>query len=331
MRALELAAYDGRLRAVEKPVPRPGPGQVLVRIAAAPVNPSDLKFIVGAYGLRKPLPVVPGIEGSGTVVAAGPGLMARLQVGKRVACLAPESGDGTWAEYMVADARRCIPLRKELTLEQGAMMVVNPWTAWALVDVARRRGHRAAVHTAAAGALGRMLVRLGLRLGFPIIHIVRRAEQAEALRGLGARAVLVSSDGDFDARLAEACRTLGATVAFDAVAGEMTGRVLAAMPPGSTAIVYGSLSEGPVTANASQFIYEDKRIEGFWLSRWAAGRGLVGRARLAMGLQKHLATDFATEVRARVPLEQAAEAIEDYRRHMTGGKVLIIPGELEGS
>jgi NADPH2:quinone reductase len=118
----------------------------------------------------------------------------------------------------------------------------------------------------------------------------------------------------------------GATVAFDPVAGAMTGRALAAMPEGSTAIVYGSLSDEAVSVRPEQFIYHAKRVEGFWLSKWVARKGFLGRARMALGLQKRLATDFQTEVRARVPLEEAAVAIEDYKREMTGGKVLIMPG-----
>ncbi len=167
MKALQIKAYDGRLDLVNVPVPQPGPGQVLVQIAAAPVNPSDLKFIEGLYGVRKPLPVVAGFEGSGTAVAAGPGLMGRFLMGKRVSCMATATGGGSWAEFMVADARRCIPLKKHISLEQGAMMVVNPWTAWALLDTARRGGHRAAIHGAAASALGRMLVGLPAETPIP--------------------------------------------------------------------------------------------------------------------------------------------------------------------
>ena len=325
MRALELATYNGRLQLVEKPVPKPGRGQVLVRIAATPINPSDLKFIGGGYGIRKPLPVVPGFEASGTVVATGGGLMAGFMSGRRVTCLAPDQGDGTWAEFMVADARKCIPLKKFVTLEQGAMMVVNPWTAWALMDTARRGGHRAAVHTAAASALGRMLLRLGQRFNFPIVHIVRRAEQVELLRGLGAPHVLNSTDADFDAKLKSLSETLGATIAFDPVAGEMTGRVLAAMPRGSRAVVYGSLSGAPCSVRPEQLLYEGKSVEGFWMVRWVAARGLLARLRIASQVQRLLATDFQTEVRERVPLERAAEAIREYKSHMTGGKILIVP------
>jgi NADPH:quinone reductase len=326
MKALQIKAYDGQLNLVQVPVPQPGPGEVLVRVAAAPVNPSDLKFILGQYGVKKPLPVVAGFEGSGTVVAAGAGLMGKFLSGKRVACAATESGGGTWAEYVVADARRCAPLKKSTSLEQGAMMIVNPWTAWALLDIARCGGHRAAVHTPAARAPGRMVAKLGLRQNLPLIHIVRRAAQAEMLRGLGAPHVLDSTQPDFDKHLADLCGRLGATIAFDPVAGEMTGRVLAAMPPKSVAMVYGSLSGVPCTVDPAQLVYEEKRVEGFWTPKWVGKLSLLQKLRTAMKIQGLLATDFATEVRARVPLEKAAEAIETYRHDMTGGKVLLLPG-----
>src|SRR5262245_46472731 len=141
MRAIELRSYDGRpesLVLVEKLVPAPGPGQVLVRMAASPINPSDLMFLRGQYGFKKGLPVVPGFEGSGTVVAGGGGFIASMLQGRRVACAAasPDLQDGTWAEYTVTSARLCIPLLRDVDLEQAAMMLVNPLTAWALVDIA---------------------------------------------------------------------------------------------------------------------------------------------------------------------------------------------------
>ena len=166
MRAIELRSFERTpesLVVVEKPVPRAGKGQVLVKMAAAPINPSDLAFLRGLYGLKKSLPVVPGLEGSGVVVAAGGGLRARVLMGRRVACSAPPGGDGTWAEYMVTSAAVCFPLGKKVSLEQGAMSLVNPLTAWALMDLARRGGHRAVVQTAAASALGRMILRLAQR------------------------------------------------------------------------------------------------------------------------------------------------------------------------
>src|SRR5215467_12478060 len=229
MRAVQVKAYDGKpgsLTVAELPVPRPGPGEVLVRVAASPVNPSDLMFITGNYGFKKSLPATPGFEGSGTVVETGGGIMARFMKGRRVACAAadPKSSGGMWAEYIVTAANFCVPLRKDVDLEHGATMLVNPLTAWALVDEARRGGHRAAVQTAAASALGRMVIRLGQKFGLPVVNVVRRAEQVELLRAMGAEHVLNSADPGFDEALRALCHKLRATISFEAVSGEMSGR-----------------------------------------------------------------------------------------------------------
>src|ERR1051326_6186143 len=190
MRAVELRSYDGGADSVvlaEMPVPRPGDGQVLVLMAAAPINPSDLSFIRGTYGIKKRLPVVPGFEGSGEVVAAGGGLLARYLLGKRVACAAPTDDDGTWAEFMLAHADHCVPLRKETDIEQAATLIVNPFTAWALLEAAEELRAKSVVQTAAASALGRMLTRLAISRGVHVVNVVRRKEQVELLQHEGAR------------------------------------------------------------------------------------------------------------------------------------------------
>ena len=133
--------------------PRPGIGQVLVRMAAAPINPSDIGFLQGSYGAHGGASAVPGFEGSGTVVAAGGGYLTRLLLGRRVAF--SDASGGTWAEYHAANASLCVPLKKDITLEQGAMLLVNPLTALALLSIARQGRHKALVNTAAASALGR--------------------------------------------------------------------------------------------------------------------------------------------------------------------------------
>jgi len=325
MRALELEAYDGPLRLVEKPVPRPGPGEVLIRMAAAPINPSDLAFLRGVYGVSKPLPAVPGFEGSGRVVGAGPGWLPRLWSGRRVACVASPEGDGTWAEYTVTRATSCLPLLKSVSLEQGAMALVNPMTAWALLDIARRGRHKAIANTAAASALGRMMLRLGMRFDLPMVHIVRRQAQVALLRSLGAAHVLNSSDPDFDAQLRETFHRLGVTLAFDAVAGDMSGRLLAAMPRGGRVMVYGGLSESACLAHPGQLIFEHKGIDGFWLSGWLSKLGVVGLLKTALSVQRLLPSDLQTPVQARVSLEEGPAGLETYRRQMTQGKVLIVP------
>lgn len=330
MRAVQLHDYEGKpgsLTVAQVPVPRPGPGEVLVKVFASPVNPSDLMFITGNYGFKKPLPAIPGFEGSGTVVEVGSGMMARFMKGRRVACAAadPKSTGGMWAEYIVTSAQFCVPLGKKVEMEHGATMLVNPLTAWVLVDEARRGSHRAAVQTAAASALGRMVIRLGQKFGLPVVNVVRRPEQVELLRSMGVEHVLNSSDASFDAELRKVCHKLGASISFDAVAGEMSGRVLAAQPQGSRMLVYGGLSLKAAEIDPGALIFEGKHVEGFWLSGWLRGRNLLSQLRVARQVQALLAGDLKTEIRARLPLEKAAEGLTQYAADMTAGKVLLVP------
>lgn len=329
MRAVELRDYRtgaDSLVVVEKSVPRPRAGQVLVRIYASPVNPSDLSFLQGLYGVKKSLPVVPGFEASGRVVKSGGGFLARSLVGKRVACAALTDADGTWAEYMVTSASLCIPLIKEINDEQGATAIVNPLTAWALMNMAKRNRAKAVVQTAAASALGQMVESLGHRFSIPVINIVRRAAQVELLKGKGARHVLDSSAADFDERLRQLCRELKATVGFDAVAGELTGRILNAMSDGARVILYGALSGEGCLIDPRALIFEGKRVEGFWLSKWLRSQNIVSMLRTTRRVQKLLAHDLKTEIRARLSLEEATKGIRMYMEQMTGGKILFLPG-----
>jgi NADPH:quinone reductase len=336
MRAVQVKAYDGKpgsLTVAELPVPRPGPGEVLVKVFASPVNPSDLMFITGNYGFKKALPATPGFEGSGTVVESGGGIMAEFMKGRRVACAVADanSTDGMWAEYVVTSAQFCVPLSKRVEMEQGATMLVNPLSAWALVEEARRGGHRAIVQTAAASALGRMVGRLGQKFGLPVINVVRRAEQVALLRAMGAEHVLNSSDSGFDEALRSLCNKLGASISFEAVSGEMSGRVLRAQPRGSRMLIYGGLSMQGVTIDPGSLIFEEKHVEGFWLTAWLRHRNILSQLRVARQVQELLGSDLKTEIRARLPLEKAAEGLAQYAADMTAGKVLLVPGTTRGA
>ena len=227
---------------------------------------------------------------------------------------------------MLADASYCIPLRKATDIEQASTMIVNPFTAWALLSIAKQLGAQAIVQTAAASALGRMIVRLATSRGVGSVNIVRRAEQVALLKSEGAANVLNSSDEDFDERLRELCKHLRATVMFDAVAGELTGRVLRAMPSGATAIVYGALSLEGCLADPRSLIFERKSVRGFWLSDWLRSQGALEKFRASGSVQKLLGGELKTEIRARLPLERAAEGINEYAHEMTGGKILLVPG-----
>jgi NADPH:quinone reductase-like Zn-dependent oxidoreductase len=329
MAAVVLDSYSGpeALRVEQRPVPTPGKDEVLVKVAASPINPSDLAFLGGNYGFNNPPPVVPGGEGSGTVVAAGPGPMGRYYLGKRVACLSKGEKDGVWAEYAVVSTKGGVfPLNKSVSLEQGAMAVINPLTASAFLEITTTGGHKAIVLTAAASSLGQMVNRLGRSAGVQVINIVRRDAQVELLKAQGATIVLNSTDVDFDSQLHEACQQYDARLAFDAVAGPMTGQLLTAMPNNSTVTVYSCLSRQAPQTNHDQIIFQGKTITGLWLGPWLyENKNLFQILSFWRRSQKLISTDLKSEIRARYPFQEAKQAVQEYTHQMTGGKILLIP------
>lgn len=325
MHAVQQDEPNGKLTLGEIPVPHPQAGQVLVRMAAAPINPSDLGALLGySYRGKHTYPRTPGLEGSGTVVQVGKGMWPRLLLGRRVACAAPIPGDGTWAEYMVTSAQRCIPLNKSTSLEQGAMLLTNPLSALAIIEMAKRGKHRAIVSTAAASALGGMLLRLGKRHQIPIIHVVRRQAQVDMLGELGGEYVLNSSDADFADRLQTTVQKLHATLLLDAIGGDMTRILSEAAPYGSTILLYSRLSEQDSIIDARTALVKQLHLDGWFLPNWLAEKNLVQTLLLSREVQSFVASDLRSPVHQRVPLSAAQAGLETYIREMSAGKILLV-------
>ena len=328
MRAAILREYGdaaSSLVCADMAVPDLKPGQVLVRIDAAPINPSDLAFIHGDYGFRKKLPTVPGFEGAGVVVKSNAGLYGKWLVGKRVACSAPEDGPGTWAEYAACHVSACVPLSKATSLEFGASLIVNPLTAIVLIDKARRAGAKALIQTAAGSALGRMIHRTATAQGIAVIDVVRRPEAASKLQAEGRTDVVASESPDFADRLRAACDRLKPTIALDAVAGAQTAMLAHAMPRGSKIIVFGGLSGLDPGLSLRNLIFEGKTLEGFWLPVHLRTTGLLKTLQMFRTIQRAGAAMFGTPVQARLPLAQVHDAIALQEHHATAGKVLLLP------
>ena len=309
----------------EIPVPVPGPGQVLVRMAASPVNPSDLALLRGGY-LSRPYPFTPGLEGSGMVVRSGGGVLPWLRTGKRVACSPDPGENGTWAEYMRTSAMRVFPLHPRVSLEKGSMMLVNPLTALAFIHLAREGNHRAIVNNAAAGALGKMLMRLTAAAGLPLINIVRRESQIEELEKAGAKIVLNSSDPGFEEHLQELISELDATFILDAVGGVCASRLLRLANDGSILVEYARLSGEELHIDPSELITRNKRITGFQLGNWLNSKSTLFKIRLMYRVKHLLPGTLESEIRCRMPLEQVEEAIRLYRENMSAGKIILKPG-----
>jgi NADPH:quinone reductase len=358
-----LVASDGRLTLSidETPVPPPGADEVVVRIDAAPLNPSDVLNLLGgadlstlrakgagaeadvpagrlaslAARLDRPVPV--GNEGAGVVVEAG--ASAQDLLGRTVA-IAPFGG--SYATLKTVKARDCLVLPEGASAKDGASGFVNPMTALGMTETMRREGHKALVHTAAASNLGQMLNRLCLADGVPLVNIVRSPAQVEVLRAQGAAHVLDSSAGDFNDTLVEAIAATGATLGFDAIGGgRMAAAILAAMekvlrrklpaysrygsPTHKQVYTYGVLDPSP------------RIIEGDLGMAWGVGGWLVSfflakltpeevaglRARVA----REITTTFASRYTAEISLADAVspDIIRGYAKHATGKKYLIVP------
>lgn len=318
-----VQAYDGRggVTLVHVPVPAPGPGQVLVRMAASPVNPSDLSLIYNVSGKKREYPLPAGREGSGLVVAAGRGLIARRLVGKRVAFAGT---GGAWADFACIKALNCVQLPEAISYEQGATLMVNPLTAVCLFDIARRGGHQAMVSTAAAGQLGQMILRLGLERRVPIIHVVHRREQVELLTGLGADHVLYSSSPGFEEELRERAARLHATLFLDTISGSMTGQLLAAAPAGSTILMYGNLSRQPLCLEPSRLGNDRIKIEGFFLGTWLTEQSLSKKLALRNEALRLVGTSLRTAIGRKFLLAEIDAALAFAQRHAAAGKALLV-------
>jgi NADPH2:quinone reductase len=251
-----LVRKSGQLEVslAEVPAPEPGPNEVLVRVEAAPVNPSDLGLLFSAADMsravasgtpERPVVTAPvpegamkslagrlddsmpvGNEGAGVVVAAGASEAAQALLGRTVAMI----GGAMYSQYRAVPVEQCLPLPAGATPAEGASCFVNPLTALGMVETMRAEGHSALVHTAAASNLGQMLNRICIADGVKLVNIVRRPEQAALLRSIGATWVVDQSAPAFMSDLTEALAATGATIAFDAIGGgRLAGQILSCM------------------------------------------------------------------------------------------------------
>lgn len=309
------------IEGAEIDVPEPGPGEVLIKVRLAAVNPSDLHFIKGEYGQPNVKGAPAGFEGCGDVVAAGEG--AEWLVGQRVGFVASRSG--AWAEYAVTDARMCVPLHPDLRDEDGAAQIVNPLTAVGMIDLAESHGD-AVVLSAAASQLGKLMIALAKSRGMKAIALVRRAEVAEALKALGAEEVLDVTAPDFAERFREVSQRLKPRVFLDAVADQTSERVFTMLPNRGRWVVYGKLSPEPVEmTQLGQLVFTQKVIEGFWLTRWMQEQKPERMMELAREVQgRFLDGTWHTDVAVTLPLREVVERLPEATARKDG-KVMIKP------
>ncbi len=311
------------LSLTEKETPTPKEGEILIQVFASPINPSDLMFIRGLYGIRRKPPFTAGFEGSGVVVATGKS--TTLKIGDKVSFVAGR--EGAWAEYVLTQEKNCLPVSSELSLEEASMLFVNPLTCFALFELAKEFQTSAIIQTAAASALGKMMIRLCKEKQIPLINIVRRDEQVEELSQMGAEFVLNSEKENFETEFLKLTKKLNAKILLDSVGGNLVSKLFIQLPYNSKIISYGNLSEQNFEVVPGLLIFQKKSIEGFWLSEWLANKSREDVLNISQQMQSLYKQCFFSKVEQSFPLKRAWESIEYYKRNMSKGKVLLKPQE----
>jgi NADPH2:quinone reductase len=310
----------------EVPAAEPRRGEVLVRMLASPINPSDLMYVEGRYGLKPTFPATPGFEGVGVVEASGGGVLGWLRKGKRVAVINDRVGN--WAEYTVTSARQVIPVPDDLPDDQAATFFVNPATAVAMtLDVLDVPAGDWLLQTAAGSNLGKMVARLGKRTGFRTVNVVRRREQAEELKALGADVVIVEGDGPVEEQVRAAVPG-GVRYAIDPVGGATGTAAITALAPGGRILLFGSLSDEPVSVHPRRILSGDVSVEGFWLGNWAKKQSIRRMLRLFREVRGLIRDGtLHSPIAATYPLAKVREAVAHAASAAKGGKVLLQIGE----
>jgi NADPH:quinone reductase-like Zn-dependent oxidoreductase len=366
LRSLIKKSGELELSLVRAPVPEPGADEVVVRVEASPINPSDLGLLLGpadlstahvsgsgekavltaqvsaaamrAMGARVDQSMPVGNEGAGVVIKAGANPAAQALMGKTVALL----GGSMYAQYRVAHVAQCLLLPAGASAKDGASCFVNPLTALGMTETMRREGHSALVHTAAASNLGQMLNKVCLADGIALVNIVRSAEQAQILRGIGAKYVCDSSTPTFMDDLIKALADTGATIAFDAIGGGklagqiLTGMEIAANMKATTysrygssvhkqVYIYGGLSTAPTELNRAYGMAWG--IGGWLLTPFLEKIGAAAAQKLRERVAAEIKTTFASHYTREISLVEALQPdiIAAYNRRATGEKFLVTP------
>jgi len=346
LRSIIKSGGELELSLVDMPTPTPADDEVVIRVQATPINPSDLGLLLGAAdmtsaqastvagrpvvvakvpeaGMRamaarldQSMPV--GNEGAGVVIAAGASPAAQALLGKTVAAI----GGAMYAQYRCIKAADCLPLPSDATAAEGASCFVNPLTSLGMVETMRREGHTALVHTAAASNLGQMLNKICLKDGVGLVNIVRSAEQEKLLRDIGAVHVVNSTSPTFMDDLTRALATTGATIAFDAIGGgRLAGQILTCMEVAAnmnakTYSRYGSTVHKQVYIYGSLDMRPTELVRSFGMA-WGVGGWLLfpflqkigpeATQRLRDRVVAELKTTFASHYTRVVSLSEALQ------------------------
>jgi len=335
-KSLILQKYSGDLQLALKVCPAPEKNEVQVKMMCATIHPSDIQFIKGFYGYPRPeiLPITPGFEGSGEIVAVGPNVDKSL-ISKRV-CLGPEMNkksnetfNGIWTQYFNSKLRNVLIFPDNIPYETICFAMLNPMTAMGFLYTVKKHNSSAVIQNGGSSAFAKMFARLCKKEGIEVINLVRNPSQIETLNKEGSKYVISTSEKTWQKDLWKLANKLNAKVCFDCVGGEMTGRLLFALPDESIMYHFGNLELKRISGiDSSELLFKKKELRGWWMPNWLREAGVEHLIKCrAFIVEEFKKSDnvFKTNFSKEFSLEDFDKALDYYSKNMSEGKVIMRP------
>lgn len=300
-------------RLQDLPLPTPGPNQILVKIAFAPINPSDIQTLQGEHRLSPQPPYPVGLEGSGVVAAVGENLNRPFGIGDKVHVHL----GGSIAQYALCSIEDVSEMDENLTFEEAASHIINPATVCYMVSLAKSEDAKTVITTGASSTVGRMLIRALKEKGIRSINVVRQDKYIEELNSEG---------GDFYTKLEELVVKEKVRVLFDSINGEFTDKLMGILPENSTCYIYGSLGGNKYKRTETKELENGKKVVGIrYLGYLKECKEKGGLDRFYKEIHTPLKTIFKTQVQKIYPLDEVFDGIKFYEENRSKGRVLIKP------
>lgn len=306
------------LKLEEAPIPQPKPHEVLIRVTARNINPSDIMFIRGMYGITPKLPSSAGFEAVGIVEKSDE--KSSIPTGTKVIFTAI----GTWKEYVCVPAHLVIPSPSGMTDEVACQAFVNPLTAYGMLESSGLQEGDWLLVTAGASAYGKLVIQMAKQKGIKVACTVRREEQKPLLTEMGADLV-INTDKEKLQKVIMENTGEGVNVVFDAVGGVLGARALASLKAGGKMMVFGLLSLENIPLNSGLLIFKNLKVEGFWLTTWMNSLSPEATGKAFKTVFAYLLSQkVKVDVEASFPLEQFKEALAAYEKEGRNGKILLV-------
>lgn len=301
----------------ETEIPNPKPHEVRIKVSARNINPSDVMFIRGMYGITPKLPSSAGFEAVGVVDKSDE--KGTVVQGSKVIFTAI----GTWKEYVCIPANTVIPVPKEMPDEVACQAFINPMTAYGMLEASGLQEGDWVLVTAGASAYGKLVIQMAQSMGVKVACTVRRDEQKASLEKLGADLVINSEKEKLQKVIMEKTGE-GVSVVFDAVGGILGAKALASLKSGGKLMAFGALSLDNMPVNSGLMIFKNLKIEGFWLTTWIESLSHEARQKAFKTVLGHLMKEnVKVDVAGTYPLEEFKAALEAYQQPGRNGKIIL--------